>query len=122
MEGMEGQPERRIVDGEMFGAPLPGRWPGDGREDGPPLGDDDTRSDLQGPKRGRYRWRTRLRRRLPWFLIDRGVARKGSADCGDHEWYKSTEDEDRCYHCEEGVRRPSGFRLARRCRTRSGER
>ncbi|MFD9124985.1 hypothetical protein [Kitasatospora sp. NPDC059571] len=36
---------------------------------------------------GRYRWRTRLRRQLPWFLVERGLAGKGTQDCGDHEWY-----------------------------------
>lgn len=28
----------------------------------------------------------------------------GLRDCGNHEWYKATEDTDRCYHCEVGVR------------------
>ena len=70
---------------------------------------------------GRYRWRTAMRRRLPSFLLDRGVARKGKHDCGQHEWYKSTDEEDRCYHCEVGIRRPSQFqswRPARSGRTR----
>lgn len=62
----------------------------------------------------RYRWRTSLRRHLPWFLIDIGVAGKGRHDCGDHEWYKATDDEDRCYHCSVGRRRPSGFVAAPR--------
>jgi hypothetical protein len=62
--------------------------------------------------RHRYRWRTRLRRRLPWFLIQRGVAAKGKADCGDHEWYKSSDQIDRCYHCEVGERRPSQFTVS----------
>ena len=62
--------------------------------------------------RGRYRWRTRLRRQLPWFLVNLGVARKGRRDCGEHDWYKSTDHEDHCYHCEVGVRRPSGFQPA----------
>lgn len=55
----------------------------------------------------RYRWRTELRKHLPSFLVDRGVARKASRDCGDHDWYKASDAEDRCYHCEVGVRRPS---------------
>jgi hypothetical protein len=59
--------------------------------------------------RGRYRWRTRFRRQLPWFLVNRGVARKGRRNCGDHHWYKSSAKEDHCYHCVVGVRRPSGF-------------
>jgi hypothetical protein len=64
---------------------------------------------IAGMARGRYRWRTRVRRHIPWFLLNRGVAKKGASDCGDHEWYKATDDEDHCYHCEVGVRRPSGF-------------
>jgi hypothetical protein len=59
--------------------------------------------------RGRYRIRTKVRGHLPWFLINLGVARKGLQDCREHDWYKSTEAEDRCYHCDVGVRRPSGF-------------
>jgi hypothetical protein len=35
--------------------------------------------------------------RLGW------LAPKGEADCGNHEWYKYTEAEDRCYHCKVGV-------------------
>ena len=54
---------------------------------------------------GRFRWRTRLRRRLPWFLVDRGVAGKGTADCGNHEWYNADGAVDHCYHCTAG-RRP----------------
>jgi hypothetical protein len=56
---------------------------------------------------GRFRQRTRLRRRLPLFLVQRGVAAKGRSDCGNHEWYKASDDEDHCYHCRVGVRRPS---------------
>ncbi len=57
----------------------------------------------------RYRWRTAVRTRLPWFLIDLGVAAKGRRDCGEHAWYKQSDAEDRCYHCVVGVRRPSRF-------------
>lgn len=53
---------------------------------------------------GRYRWRTRARRRLPWFVIDLGLAAKGHRDCGNHEWYNADGLMDRCYHCEVGVR------------------
>lgn len=53
---------------------------------------------------GRYRWRTEARRHLPRFLIDLGIARKGRRDCGNHDWYRSTDDEQRCYHCEPGAR------------------
>jgi hypothetical protein len=56
---------------------------------------------------GRYRWRTRVRTHLP-LLLSRLVL-KGRDDCGQHEWYKATDAEDRCYHCSPGVRRPSGF-------------
>lgn len=49
-----------------------------------------------------YRWRTALRRHLPWFLIDRGVARKGR-DCealgGVHSWYNRDGLSSGCYHC-----------------------
>lgn len=54
--------------------------------------------------RGRYRWRTRLRVRLPGFLVNRGVAAKGTADCGDHEWYKADDVVEHCYHCAIGRR------------------
>jgi hypothetical protein len=54
---------------------------------------------------GRYRWRTALRRHLPWFLINRGVAAKGRNDCGAHEWYNADGTTDHCYHCAVG-RRP----------------
>jgi hypothetical protein len=40
-------------------------------------------------------------------LINLGVARKGPSDCSEHEWYKASDDEDHCYHCVVGVRRPS---------------
>jgi hypothetical protein len=57
-----------------------------------------------------YRYRVWVRRHLPWWLINRGVANKGR-DCeavgGWHRWYKSTEEIDRCYHCEATRRRLS---------------
>jgi hypothetical protein len=53
-------------------------------------------------QRSPYRWRTALRRHLPWFLIDLGIARKGR-DCeavGDeHEWYNVDDVSSGCYHC-----------------------
>ncbi|MGW4807304.1 hypothetical protein [Kitasatospora sp. NPDC004272] len=48
---------------------------------------------------GRYRLRTRLRRHLPRFLLDRGVAAKGREDCGAHRWYNHDGAVARCYHC-----------------------
>jgi hypothetical protein len=56
---------------------------------------------------GGYRRRTRVRTHLPWWVLNLGVARKGRRDCRDHDWYKASDAEDRCYHCEVGVRRPS---------------
>ena len=55
--------------------------------------------------RGRYRWRTSLRRRLPRFLVYLGIAGKGTADCGDHDWYNVDNIVEHCYHCVIG-RRP----------------
>lgn len=52
----------------------------------------------------RYRWRTALRKRLPHALVGLGVARKGRRDCGDHEWYLSSDKKEHCYHCVVGVR------------------
>jgi len=52
--------------------------------------------------RGKYRWRTRLRGLLPsplWRVVP-----KGAHDCGNHEWYRSTETTDACYHCVVGQR------------------
>ncbi len=37
------------------------------------------------------------------------VGPKGRGDCGNHEWYKSTDAEDHCYHCAAGFRIPSRF-------------
>jgi hypothetical protein len=50
----------------------------------------------------KYRWRTRLRGVLPsplWRLVP-----KGHGDCGEHEWYRATEELDACYHCRVGER------------------
>jgi len=50
-----------------------------------------------------YRYRVWVRRHLPWWLINLGVADKGR-DCEAvgawHRWYKSTEEMDGCYHCK----------------------
>jgi hypothetical protein len=50
-----------------------------------------------------YRWRTRLRRHLPWWLINLGVADKGE-DCeavgGQHHWYNIDGSSSGCYHCK----------------------
>jgi len=54
--------------------------------------------------RGRFRWRTKIRRSLPWFLVDRGIASKGTTDCGDHDWYNADGVVEHCYHCTVGLR------------------
>lgn len=50
-----------------------------------------------------YRWRTAIRRRLPWLLINLGVAEKGE-DCelagGSHEWYNIDRVSSGCYYCD----------------------
>jgi hypothetical protein len=50
-----------------------------------------------------YAWRTSLRRHLPWFLIDLGIASKGK-DCeavgAQHHWYNIDHEASGCYHCE----------------------
>jgi len=63
-------------------------------------------------KRGKYRLRTRVRRHLPWFLVNLGVAGKGRRDCGDHQWYRADDNVEGCYHCDVGVRPydPAHFR------------
>jgi hypothetical protein len=84
---------REVVEGEAFGAPVPGLWPGGEPSPHP---------------RGRYRWRTSLRRRLPARLGF--LAPKGTRDCGDHDWYNADDNVEHCYHCVVGVRgRISGF-------------
>jgi predicted dithiol-disulfide oxidoreductase (DUF899 family) len=45
----------------------------------------------------RYRRRTALRTRLPYALLF--LAPKGRRDCGAHEWYRSDDVSDHCYHC-----------------------
>ena len=49
-----------------------------------------------------YAWRTWLRMRLPWFLIDLGVASKGT-DCealgGAHRLYNIDDVSSGCYRC-----------------------
>lgn len=49
----------------------------------------------------RYRLRTWLRGRSPWFVAAR--IPKGVHDCGDHEFYRETGGVWRCYHCEPGL-------------------
>jgi len=54
-----------------------------------------------------FAWRTRLRRHLPWFLINLGIASKGD-DCeavgASHHWYNIDDVSSGCYHCR--VERP----------------
>jgi hypothetical protein len=50
-----------------------------------------------------YEWRRRLRRYLPWFLINLGVADKGK-DCeavgAKHLWYNHDDVSSGCYYCK----------------------
>ena len=48
--------------------------------------------------------RYRLRRLLPSFLVNPGVLGKGTADCGDHEWYNADGAVEHCNHCTVGQR------------------
>jgi hypothetical protein len=51
-----------------------------------------------------FRRRTFVRRHLPWWLINRGLAcpREGD-DCeargAHHEWFNADDRSSRCYHC-----------------------
>jgi len=50
-----------------------------------------------------YRWRTWIRTKLPFFLINLGIADKGE-DCekvgGSHWWYNKDGVFSACYHCK----------------------
>lgn len=48
----------------------------------------------------RARWRRWIRGRTPNFLYDRGLVVPKVVDCGDHEWYRSTDEMQACYHCD----------------------
>jgi len=54
-------------------------------------------------KKHPYARRTWLRSRLPWLLINIGLASKGK-DCeslnAEHHWYKKDDSHNACYHCE----------------------
>jgi hypothetical protein len=45
-----------------------------------------------------------LRSKLPWLLVNRGIAAKGKRDCGGHDWYNHDNVTALCYHCEVGTR------------------
>ena len=55
------------------------------------------------PPRHPYESRTALRSRLPWFLINLGVAAK-ARDCetagAKHAWYNQDGTHSACYHCK----------------------
>jgi hypothetical protein len=84
----------------------------------------DRASVLLMTRTGRYRWRTRIRRHLPWFLLKCGFAAKGRRDCGAHDWYNQGHGTARCYHCEVGEQPwPSGGQIVdRRLVTGGGSR
>ena len=59
---------------------------------------DENKADRRHP----YAWRTWLRGRLPWLLIELGFASKGE-DCeavgAGHDWYNIDDRASGCYHC-----------------------
>jgi hypothetical protein len=63
---------------------------------------DDLYFDAAPRHRPRYRWRTWIRGRVPWALVD--WFPQGLKDCGQHEWHAYDADTDRCCHCVVGVR------------------
>jgi hypothetical protein len=50
-----------------------------------------------------YSWRLKIRGRLPWFLINLGIADKGK-NCEDvgaeHLWYNIDDKNPGCYYCK----------------------
>ena len=38
-----------------------------------------------------------------WFLVNRGLAGKGTTDCDAHQWYKADGVVEHCYHCTRGT-------------------
>jgi hypothetical protein len=77
------------------------------RQTGDAVREDWIASDGELDGRHPFRWRTWLRGRLPYWLIDLGGARK-RRDCeavgGWHRWYNEDHNSSGCYHC--GVVRP----------------
>jgi hypothetical protein len=53
-------------------------------------------------EQGKYRWRARVRERLPRRLG--WLSPKGRVDCGNHDWYNEDNRVERCYYCVAGVR------------------
>jgi hypothetical protein len=58
-------------------------------------------------ERGKYRWRYSLRTLMPWSMVE--FFPKGKRDCGNHIFYKDTDEVDRCLYCRVGERCPSQF-------------
>jgi hypothetical protein len=54
-------------------------------------------------KRHPYELRLQVRIRLPWFLINLGIAAKGE-DCeivgAEHDWYNIGQGQSGCYYCK----------------------
>ena len=50
-------------------------------------------------RRHRYRWRTRLRRWLPFSPPVYLLVPKGKGSCGEHELYRQDLSTVACYHC-----------------------
>lgn len=56
---------------------------------------------------GRYRWRLLIRGNMPRALVR--FFPKGKKVCGNHVFYKDSEELDLCYFCRVGERRPSQY-------------
>jgi len=58
---------------------------------------------MDNKKRHPYGLRLWIRKRLPWFLIDLGVADKGE-DCelvgAEHSWFNIDRNNSGCYYCK----------------------
>lgn len=54
-------------------------------------------------KRHPYAWRLKIRRHLPWFLINLGIADKGE-NCelvgAQHLWFNHDDMSSGCYYCK----------------------
>lgn len=54
-------------------------------------------------KKHPYELRLLIREKLPWFLIDMGIAAKGKncKEVGvDHDWYNKGDNISACYYCK----------------------
>ncbi|MEM6263400.1 MAG: hypothetical protein AAGI38_12885 [Bacteroidota bacterium] len=58
---------------------------------------------MKNTKRHPYMWRLLIRERLPWWMINLGIADKGE-DCekvnAEHVWYNGGDGISECYLCK----------------------